>query len=66
MGIEVIHSYNELGYELDIYIPSSKIAIEYDGFYWHKNKLEKDPQHIHRTETGIRGRPAGPENEGTV
>ncbi len=26
----------------DIYVPSHKIAIEYDGFYWHRNTLEKD------------------------
>jgi translation initiation factor IF-1 len=30
-GVDVIHSYKEQGYELDIYIPSKKIAIEYDG-----------------------------------
>jgi len=29
------------GYNLDIAIPEYKIAIEYDGSYWHKNK-EKD------------------------
>lgn len=26
-----------IGYELDIYIPSLKIAIEYDGSRWHQN-----------------------------
>ena len=40
-GVEVIHSYKELGYELDLYIRSEKTAIEYDG-YWHKNKRQKD------------------------
>jgi very-short-patch-repair endonuclease len=28
--------------EIDIYIPSLEIGIEYDGWYWHKDKLEKD------------------------
>lgn len=28
---------NEIGMELDIYIPSKRIAIEYDGSNWHKN-----------------------------
>ena len=37
-----MHSYKEYGYELDIYIPSQKIAIEYDGYLWHKNKAQKD------------------------
>ena len=40
--IKTIHRYNEKGYELDIYIPSKKIAIEYDGSLWHKNRLKKD------------------------
>ena len=29
-------------YELDIYIPSQKIAIEYDGVKYHKNKKDND------------------------
>lgn len=41
-GLEVIHSYKDMGYELDIYIPSLQIAIEYDGGYWHKDKAKKD------------------------
>ena len=41
-GVKSIHSYKEKGYELDIYIPSKKIAIEYDGYFWHKNKTKKD------------------------
>ena len=28
--------------ELDIYIPSIKLAIEYDGVYWHKDSIEKE------------------------
>ena len=41
-GLDVIHSYKAKGYELDIYIPSRKIAIEYVGYFWHKNKTNKD------------------------
>ena len=41
-GVDVIHSYKDLGYELDVYIPSRKIAIEYDGSYWHKDKTKKE------------------------
>ena len=40
--LDVLHSYREKGYELDVYIPSKKIAIEYDGYLWHKNKTQKD------------------------
>ena len=41
-GLDVMHSYRGQGYELDIYIPSKKTAIEYDGYFWHKNKTKKD------------------------
>ena len=41
-GLEAVHSYKGKGYELDIYIPSLKIAIEYDGYYWHKHRTKKD------------------------
>jgi DNA-directed RNA polymerase subunit RPC12/RpoP len=40
--LEPIHTYTGKGYELDIYIPSKKIAIEFDGYFWHKNKVRKD------------------------
>ena len=30
------------GLELDIFYPSLKLGIEYDGYYWHKDKIEKD------------------------
>jgi DNA-directed RNA polymerase subunit RPC12/RpoP len=39
---DVVHSYKNLGYELDVYIPSKNIAIEYDGYFYHKNKIKKD------------------------
>ena len=41
-NLNVIHSYKENGYELDIYIPSKNIAIEYDGCHWHKNRTKND------------------------
>ncbi len=28
--------------EVDVYIPSYSIGIEYDGWYWHKDRYEKD------------------------
>lgn len=30
------------GNEVDVYLPQYKIGIEYDGWYYHKNKLDKD------------------------
>lgn len=34
--------YSKFKEEIDIYIPSLNLAIEFDGFYWHKNKFERD------------------------
>lgn len=39
---DAISRYKLEGIELDIYSPEKKIAIEYDGVRWHKNKLLKD------------------------
>ena len=37
--------------ELDIYIPSKKIAIEYNGLIWHSEKYGKDRNyHLNKTE----------------
>ena len=41
-NVNVIHRYNELGCEIDIFIPDLNIGIEYDGHYWHKDKLQRD------------------------
>ena len=41
-SLEVIHTYKGKGYELDVYIPSKQIAIEYDGYLWHNNRTQKD------------------------
>lgn len=30
------------GYELDIYLPAAKLAIECDGLYWHKENEKRD------------------------
>ena len=38
----VKHNCKDFGFELDIYIPSKKIGIEYDGKHWHQNKAETD------------------------
>ena len=43
LGInEVYNRSTMLGFELDIYIPSMKIAIEPGSWQWHKTKIEKD------------------------
>lgn len=35
---------NIAGYEVDIFIPELNFGIEYDGSYWHQDKIEKDQE----------------------
>ena len=35
--------------ELDIYIPSRKLAFEYDGLYWHCDEYGDSKRHLHKT-----------------
>ena len=39
---DAVSSYKEIGFELDIYIPSIKTGIEYDGQKWHQDRAQKD------------------------
>jgi hypothetical protein len=52
LGLEVILNNRKLiGVELDLYIPSHKVAIEYNGLYWHTETLGKhEKYHIGKTE----------------
>ncbi len=34
--------YKEQKVELDVFLPSLKIGLEFDGNYWHRNKQQKD------------------------
>lgn len=48
------HSYRNLGFELDIYLPEYNLAIEYNGIYWHSSgSKETDKkcsvQHLDKT-----------------
>ena len=43
-----------IGIELDIYIPSLKIAIEYDGLNWHKNSKTELKKNKLCKESGIK------------
>ncbi len=39
---DTINRYIDDNKEIDIFIPSKKIGIEYNGYFSHKNKIEKD------------------------
>jgi hypothetical protein len=52
-GIEVIENDRSVlqGRELDIYIPSKNLAIEYNGLYWHSEAHKKDKYyHLKKTD----------------
>ena len=34
--------YQDLSFELDIFIPTMALAVEHDGSYWHRNKQSFD------------------------
>lgn len=58
-GEIIQHDRNVLdGLELDIYIPSLKVAIEYNGLYWHSELYKDKKYHLDKTnkclENGIR------------
>lgn len=36
--------------EIDIYVPSHKLGIEFDGLYWHSNKFKNINYHLNKTE----------------
>lgn len=37
------------GKELDIYLPDIKLAIEFDGLYWHSDKFLDKNYHLRKT-----------------
>ena len=42
-----------LGREVDIYVPELNLGVEYDGWYWHKNKSEMDKEKTRELEGEI-------------
>ena len=44
---EYIDKQSGISVEADIYIPDERIVIEYDGGYWHKEKVKKDAQKMY-------------------
>lgn len=45
----VISNDRHLGFELDIYLPDEKIAIEYNGVYWHSDEFKDKNYHYNKT-----------------
>lgn len=49
LSIDVIERDRTFGVELDIYIPSKKIAIEFNGLYWHSELYKDKYSHLNKT-----------------
>ena len=52
LGINLVSNTREViaPLELDIYIPTHDIAIEYNGLYWHSEKYVNNGYHLNKTE----------------
>jgi hypothetical protein len=52
LNIEIIPNDRKIlnGKELDIYIPSHNLAIEFDGLYWHSELYKDKNYHLNKTE----------------
>lgn len=50
---DAVNGDRHLGKELDVYIPSIKTAIEYDGEYWHQNVRRDEEKNQICREHGI-------------
>jgi len=48
LGFDIVTNDTDIlnGLELDIYIPSKKIAIEHNGIYWHSDIKKKSNYHV--------------------
>jgi hypothetical protein len=51
-GFEVLMNKRNVikDYELDIYIPSHNLAIEFNGLYWHSENFKPKEYHLNKTE----------------
>lgn len=55
--IEIVHSDRAVmgnKKEVDIFIPSKKLAIEYDGLYYHSDKFQEASYHLDKTEACLK------------
>ena len=50
LGFKTRHDRKEIGRELDVYVESKSLAIEYDGMYWHLDKFISRTSHLEKTE----------------
>jgi len=44
----IVQTYKKLGKEIDIYIPDKKLAIEFNGLYWHSDIFKDNKYHYNK------------------
>jgi len=51
LGFDIIENSRSIipPFELDIFIPTKKIAIEFNGLYWHSEEFSNPKSHINKT-----------------
>ena len=52
-GIQVIHTYRDLGFEIDLYMPDKSVGIEFNGSYWHSELQGKKDSTYHTSKTAL-------------
>lgn len=53
LKINTVSGYRKLGTELDIYLPDHKVAIEFNGLYWHSEKASGKGSNYHIDKTNM-------------
>ena len=49
LGVDIsVNSRNIIDGELDIYVPDNRIAIEYNGLYWHSDVFKETGYHLNK------------------
>jgi very-short-patch-repair endonuclease len=56
LGVDFIENTRKVihPFEVDIYIPSNNLAIEFDGLYWHSELYKPKDYHLDKTELALK------------
>ena len=49
LNVEILEKDRSLGFELDVFIPSKNIAIEFNGLYWHSELYKNNDYHLNKS-----------------
>lgn len=49
LNVEILEKDRSLGFELDVFITSKNIAIEFNGLYWHSELYKNNDYHLNKS-----------------